>query len=425
MPGNSKNQKIPHSAFRIPHSDQIVITGIGIVSACGIGKEAFWKSCLEGRTGIRPIQSFDTSAYRSHLGAEARDFNPKDFMPPLKYRRMSRVSRLAVAASIEAIQDAGLKIPLETAPSVGVVLGTGYGSTAQTDEFFVGMLKEGPEGANPSLFPDTVPNAPASQVSIFHGLQGPNTTFSHNEVSGEQAMAYAFRLLQEDRAEAVLAGGVDELSFVLFHSFAALHALSPKDAYEEGMRPFDRKRNGRVLGEGAGILVLEKESRAKERGARLYGSLAACASSGSPVGISRYEAGAEQMARAMEKTLRQAGVSADRVDYVSAAANSTQELDRAEAEAIRKIFSGGKALTAVSSLKGHMGDFCASGSLRAAAVLLTMQHAKIPPTLGLEEPEFDLDHVRNGPRDRRIQYALLNGFSFGGSNVCLLFENKM
>ncbi len=422
--GRAGEGETPNSELRTPNSDSIVITGIGIISACGIGKEAFWKSCLEGRSGIRFIQSFDTSAYRSHLGAEARDFNPKDFMPPLKYRRMSRVSRLAVAASIEAIQDAGLKVSPETAPSVGVVLGTGYGSTAQTDEFFVGMLQEGPEGANPSLFPDTVPNAPASQVSIYHGLQGPNTTFSHNEVSGEQAMAYAFRLLQEDRAEAVLAGGVDELSFVLFHSFAVLHALSPKDGYEEGMRPFDRKRNGRVLGEGAGILVLEKESRAKERGARVYGSLAACASTGSPVGTSRYEAGAEQMGRAMEKTLGHAGISADQVDYISAAANSTQELDRAEAEAIRKSFRGGKAFPAVSSLKGHTGDFCSSGSIRAAAVLLAMQHSKIPPTLGLEEPEFDLNHVLNGPEGRKIQYAILNGFSFGGSNVCLLFKSE-
>jgi 3-oxoacyl-[acyl-carrier-protein] synthase II len=407
-----------------PNRDNIVVTGIGVISACGIGKEAFWKSCVEGRSGIRPIQSFDTSAYRSHLGGEARDFNPKDFMPPLKYRRMSRVSRLAVAASIEAIQDANLEVTPESAPAIGVVLGTGYGSTAQTDEFFVGMLKEGPEGANPSLFPDTVPNAPASQVSIYHGLQGPNTTFSHNEASGEQALAYAFRLLQEDRAQVVLAGGVDELSFVLFHSFAVLRALSPRNGYEEGMRPFDRRRNGRVLGEGAGILVLEKESGAQERGARVYGSLAACASTGSPVGTSRYEAGAEQMARAMEKTLDHAGISADRVDYLSAASNSTQELDRAEARAIRKVFGGGRRLPAVSSLKGHTGDFCASGCVRAAAVLLAMQHGKIPPTLGLKEPEFDLDHILDEPKDRTIRHALLNGFSFGGSNVCLLFKNE-
>jgi 3-oxoacyl-[acyl-carrier-protein] synthase II len=404
--------------------DDIVITGIGIISACGIGKEAFWKGCLEGRSGIRPIQSFDTSAYRSHLGAEARGFNPKDFMPPLKYRRMSRVSRLAVAASIEAVKDAALKVSPETAPSIGVVLGTGYGSTAQTDEFFVGMLKEGPEGANPSLFPDTVPNAPASQVSIYHGLQGPNTTFSHNEVSGEQAMTYAFRLLQEDRAQVVLAGGVDELSFVLFHSFAVLHALSPKDEYEEGMRPFDRKRNGRVLGEGAGILVLEKEGRAKERGAKVYGSLVACASTGSPVGTSRYEAGAEQMARAMEKSLRHAGISAGQVDYLSAAANSTQDLDRAEARAIRKVFGGGSRLPAVSALKSHTGDLCGCGALRAAALLLSMGNGIIPPTLGLKEPEFDLDHVLDRSRGKNIQYALLNGFSFGGSNVCLLFKNE-
>jgi 3-oxoacyl-[acyl-carrier-protein] synthase II len=404
--------------------ENIVITGIGVISACGVGKKAFWKSCLEGRTGISPIRSFDTSGYPSHLGAEARDFNPKDFMPPLKYRRMSRVSRLAVAASIEAIKDAALEVSPETAPSIGVILGTGYGSTAQTDEFFVGMLQEGPEGANPSLFPDTVPNAPASQVSIYHGLQGPNTTFSHNEVSSEQAMAYAFRLLQEDRAQAVLAGGVDELSFVLFHSFAVLRALSPKDEYKEGMRPFDRKRNGRVLGEGAGILVLEKRTRAQERGARIYGSLVACASTGSPVGISRYEAGAEQMARVMEKTLQQARISPDEVDYVSAGANSTLELDRAEAKAIQKGFGGRNSLPAVSSLKGHTGEFCSSGALRAAAILLAMGAGKIPPTMGLKDPEFDLDHVRHTPREAKIQYAILNGFSFGGSNVCLLFRNE-
>jgi 3-oxoacyl-[acyl-carrier-protein] synthase II len=405
--------------------DQIVITGIGIISACGIGKEAFWKNCLEGRTGIAPIRSFDTSSYRSHLGGEARDFNPKDFMPSLKYRRMSRVSRLAVAASIEAIKDADLRVSPQSAPSIGVVLGTGYGSTAQTDEFFVGMLKEGPEGANPSLFPDTVPNAPASQISIYHGLQGPNTTFSHNEVSGEQALAYAFRLLREGRAEAMLAGSADEMSFVLFHSFAALRALSPLDRREEGMRPFDRRRNGRVLGEGAAVFVMEKEGRARERGARIYGSLASCAATGSPVGISSYETGAEQMGRAMEKAILQGGLSPRQVDYVCAAANSTRDLDRAEAKALQKVFGGGAGSPAVSSLKGHTGDFCGSGTLRAAAMLMAMQHGKIPPTLGLTEPEFDLNHVLNAPRERTIQYALLNGFSFGGSNVCLLFKNEI
>ena len=404
--------------------DQIVITGMGIISACGIGKEAFWKSCLEGRSGIAQIRFFDPSGYRSRLGAEARDFNPKDFMPPLKYRRMSRVSRLAVAASIEAIKDSGLGICPETAASIGVVLGTGYGSTAQTDDFFVGMLKEGPEGANPILFPDTVPNAAASQISIYHGLEGPNTTFSHNEVSGEQALAFAFRLLREGRAEAVLAGSVDELSFVLFHSFAVLRALSPQDGREEGMRPFDRRRNGRVLGEGAGILVLEREARARERGARIYGSLAACAPTGSPVGIFRYESGGEQMARAMKKTLHQAGVSPGEVEYICAAANSTRDLDRAEARAIQKVFGETSRPPGVSSLKGHTGDFCGSGALRAAALLLAMQEGKIPPTVGLTDPESDLDHVMGPPRERKIKYALLNGFSFGGSNVCLLFKNE-
>jgi 3-oxoacyl-[acyl-carrier-protein] synthase II len=191
------------------------------------------------------------------------------------------------------------------------------------------------------------------------------------------------------------------------------------------MHPFDRRRNGRVLGEGAGILVLEKKSRARERGARVYGSLAAYASTGAPVGISQYEAGAEQMARAMANVLARAGVSPARVDYICASANSTRELDRAEAMAIQKIFGRGSPMPPTSALKGHMGDFCGSGALRAAALLLSIRDEKIPPTLGLKEPEFDLDHVLEHPRDREIQYALLDGFSFGGSNVCLMFKKEI
>jgi 3-oxoacyl-[acyl-carrier-protein] synthase II len=308
---------------------------------------------------------------------------------------------------------------------MGVVIGTGYGSTAQTDEFFVGMLKEGPEGANPSLFPDTVPNAPASQVSIYHGIKGPNTTFSHNEVSGEQALAYAYQLLQEARADAVLVGSVDELSSVLFHSFAAVRALSPKGVHGEGMSPFDCLRNGRVLGEGAGILVLEKRKHARGRGAKIYGSLVAWAATGGPVGIHHYEAGAEQMTRGMKKVLNKAGVSPAQVDYISAAANSTKELDRAEAMAIQKVGAMASRPIPVSSLKGHIGDFCGSAALRAAAILLAMRDGQIPPTLGLKTPEFDLDHVMGQPREAQVQYALLNGFSFGGANVCLLFKNEI
>jgi 3-oxoacyl-[acyl-carrier-protein] synthase II len=404
--------------------DDIVITGIGIISACGIGKEAFWENCLLGKTGIAPIQSFDTSGYASHLGGEVRGFNPKDFMPSLKYRRMSRVSRLAVAASIEALQDARLTITPPSAQAIGVIMGTGYGSTSQTDAFFLSLLKEGPERANPSLFPDTVPNAAASQISIYHGLQGPNTTFSHNEVSGEQALAFACRLLQEGRAEVLLVGSVDELSGVLFHSFAALRALSPKGSGEEGMRPFDRRRNGRVLGEGAAILILEKRSRARERGAPVYGSLVAHASTGSPVGIQRYEAGAEQMARVLNRVLQVANLAPSQVQYISAAANSTPDLDRAEALAIDKVFRKPSPSIPVSSIKGHIGEFCGAGALRAVALLLSMRDGKIPPTLGLQDPAFDLNLIRDQACRQPIQYALLNGFSFGGANVCLLFKNE-
>jgi 3-oxoacyl-[acyl-carrier-protein] synthase II len=404
--------------------DEIVVTGIGVISGCGIGREAFWESCVSGRTGIAPLQSFDTSSYRSHLGAEARDFNPKDFMPSLKYRRMSRISRLAVAASIEAIKDSGLELFPSSAEGIGVIMGTAYGSTAQTDDFFVQMLREGAEMANPALFPDTVPNAAASQISIYHGLRGVNVTFSHNEISGEQALSCAHRFLREDRAEVLLAGSAEELSPVLFHSMAALRALSPRRRGEEGARPYDRRRNGRVLGEGAGILVLEKERRARERGAKIYGSLVACAATGSPVKVARYEEGAEQMSRAVSSVLRDAGVSPGDVGYISGAANSTLELDAAEALAVTKACGRAARSIPISSLAGHIGAFCGSGGLRASAVLLAMRDGVIPPTLGLQEPDFDLDHVLGLARRGGIRHALLNGFSFGGGNVCLLFKNE-
>jgi len=225
-----------------PNFDNIVVTGIGIISACGIGKEAFWKNCLEGRSGIAPIQSFETSAYRSTSepkpGTSTQGLHALFEIPPDEPGFPAggcRQHRSHKGRSSDGIPSIG--------PSIGVVLGTGYGSTAQTDEFFVGMLKEGPEGANPSLFPDTVPNAPASQVSIYHGLQGPNTTFSHNEVSGNRPWPMLSPPPGKPRAGDP-GGSVDEMSFVLFHSFSALRALSPGDKQEEGMRP--------LIGRGTG-----------------------------------------------------------------------------------------------------------------------------------------------------------------------------
>ncbi len=404
--------------------DDIVITGIGVISSCGIGREAFWESCMNGQTGIAPVRSFDTSPYRSHLGGEARNFNPKDFMPSLKYRRMSRVSRMAVAASIEALKDAGLEVSSSPAEGIGVMMGTAYGSSAQTVELFVQMLKEGAEMANPALFPDTVPNAAASQISIYHGLRGVNVTFSHNEISGEQALSCAFRFLTEDRAEVLLAGSADELSPVLFQSMAALRALSPQRGGEEGMRPYDRRRNGRVLGEGAGILVLEKRKRASARGAKIYGSLVACAATGAPVGAQAYEQGAEQMARAIRSILQAGGISPREIDYICGAANSTRELDAAEALAIGMACGPAAKSIPVTSLAGHIGAFCGSGALRAAGLLLAMRDGAIPATAGLQDPDFDLDHVMGAPRRGKIHHALLNGFSFGGGNACLLFGNE-
>jgi 3-oxoacyl-[acyl-carrier-protein] synthase II len=403
-------------------SHRVVITGLGVVSSIGVGKEEFWESCLQGISGIKPVQRFDVSSYRSHLGAQLPEINFKAFIQPTHLRRMDRVGQIVVSAVQLALNDSGLDLKNEDSNRIGISIGTGLGSSDTVDQFFRCLLKDGPTGAAPLLFQTAVPNAITSHCSIEYGIKGVNLTFSHKETSTEMAMAFAYHLLKEGRADVILAGGGDELSEPLYHVYSMLGALSPgRSKGLEGMRPFDRDRNGIILGEGSGILVLETLTHAEKRGARIYAEMAGLGLSGSTDGILRYDVTGNSMTKAMSFAARDPQT----VDHISAAANSTLDLDRAETLAIKKVFGERAKEISVSSLKSMIGEFDGSGGIRACGAALSIYHGMIPPTIGTEhlDPECDLDYTLHRMKKREIRSALLNSCSNGGSNISLWFKH--
>jgi 3-oxoacyl-[acyl-carrier-protein] synthase II len=400
---------------------RVVVTGLGIISSIGIGKEEFWKNCLQGISGIKPIQRFDVSTYRSKLGGQLPEIDFKAFIKPVNLRRMDRIGKIMVSAVRLALDDSHLDLQKEDQDRMGLSFGTGLGSSDTVDQFFRSLLKDGPVGAAPLLFQTAVPNAISSHCSIEYGIKGLNITFSHKETSTEMAMAYAYHLLREGRMDIVLAGGGDELSEPLFHVYSMLGALSPgRGKGSEGMRPFDQDRNGVVLGEGSGILVLETLEHAEKRGAKVYAELAGVGMTGSTEGLLRYDHDGESIARSMSLAAEEPS----QVDTISAAANSTHDLDRAETRAIKKVFRERAKEISVSSLKSMLGEFDGSGGIRACAVALSVYNGMIPPTIGTEQldSECDLNVVLHGSQKRPIRSALLNSASNGGSNISLWFK---
>ena len=327
-----------------------------------------------------------------------------------------------VSAVRLALDDSGLELGKEDPSRMGLSLGTGLGSSDTVDQFFRSLLRDGPVGAAPLLFQTAVPNAVSSHCSIEYGIKGVNITFSHKETSTEMAMAYAYHLLKEGRMDVILAGGGDELSEPLYHVYSMLGALSPgRGKGSEGMKPFDQDRNGIVLGEGSGILVLEALEHAKKRGAKIYGELAGLGVTGSADGLLRYDSRGDSIAEAMSLAAQEPST----VDYISAAANSTLDLDRAETFAIKKVFQGRAKEISISSLKSMLGEFDGSGGIRACAVALTLYHGTIPPTIGTNHvsPQCDLNIVLHRPEKRAMRSALLNSSSNGGSSISLWFKN--
>ncbi|MEW6108227.1 MAG: beta-ketoacyl-[acyl-carrier-protein] synthase family protein [Nitrospirota bacterium] len=387
----------------------IAITGIGAVSPTGTGKEKILRSLSESVSGISVSGKFGLHAYNADSFGEVKDFMPKDYIPPIKARRMSRFSQFALASAIEALRDSGLEINDENRFNTGIAVGTGLASTDSTDKFYEGLLKEGADGTNPMIFPETVQNIAASHISIHFGIKGPNITFSHSDISSELAIFYACELLKDNRADFVIVSGSDELSHAVVTGYSSLGLLSDR------MMPFDLMRDGFVLAEGGATVILERLDDAKKRKADVYCKIVSQGFSSSPAATIKYDSSLGSMIDSMKTALLRAGTPIP--DFISAAANSTRELDRLETLAIREVFGGMASAIPVSAVRSHYGFFQGDGVLRIALAALSLREGIIPKTLGLKNPspECDLDYVADGPRNAEINSVLINSFSSGGS----------
>jgi 3-oxoacyl-[acyl-carrier-protein] synthase II len=410
----------------------VVVTGIGTVSALGTGREALARALRESRSGIAPIpparrdRSFAPGS-RAEAAGLARDFDPGAFVAPLVLRRLDRAAALAIAAGTLAVRDAGLVCDPER---TAIALGTGGAGIESTGAFFRGLAEQGPAAASPMVFANTVSNGPAGQLAIALGATGPNATFAERGVAAEDAIAYGALLLEAGRADAVLAGSVDEVNGFVLEAYDRYGALAPGGR----ARPFDAARCGVAIGEGASVLVLEREDRAKARGARIYAAIAALDQANVPA--SRQEApgrralalprSAAPLAAHLGRLLAAAGGAAARLGWVNASASGARALDALEAAALAAALGEGLARVPVSSIKGAAGEMLSSGGLRAAASCMAIAEGLIPATVGLERPDpalpAGLDLVRGAARERPLEAVLQTGLAEGGGATSILWS---
>jgi len=393
--------------LEITMMERICITGIGVVSPIGIGKEEFLSSLKNGKSGIEEIKEFDTHFSRSKKGGVIRSFHPKDFIPASKIRRLDRASQFAIAASKLALADAQFTVTQENSFRVGVVLGSGFCGLSSSEEFHRGQVLKGFLDLNPMLFPNTVPNAPSSYVSIELGIQGVNSTLVQSFCTAEAALCFACDQVRKGKADLIVTGGVDELSEFLFRGFSELHLLATDQGHGEKSRPYDKVRNGLVLGEGAGLLVIENEEHARSRGVRIYGYILGY----SLIGKSSEGDGSEDLSRSIKMALN--GKEETSIDYLSGAGNSSKVLDALEAKGVKKTFPTQPLQIPVSSVKSMVGEAIASGGMRMAANVLAMENDFVPPTINYLKPDSscDLHYVVHQRLDREVQTFLHLGIS--------------
>lgn len=410
------------SSRQINKSQRVVVTGIGMITPLGIGREEFNRRVFAGDCAIAPVQSFDTSAFGSHCGAEVTGFQPRDFISVKSIRRMDKISQMASATARLTLDDAEVKVSSENRDRIGIIIGTSFGGTDTTVQFAGTLLKEGPGLVNPILVPNTVMNAPAGHASIELGFRGVNTTVTHFAVSAETAIAYAVSEIRRGAADFILAGGVDILSPFFYESLFRFHALSPLDGKNESCRPFDRDRNGTVAGEGCGLVCLESMETAEARGHKPYCEIKGFGQGSSPVASpTSWPDDATGTMLTIRRALKNAGIGPQDVGAISAAANGGMILDRMEAEAYAAVFAGNEKQPWITSLKGALGESFSGGGIRACALALSLANGSLPPIVSLANPLAGLAFVREQEKRIEINNALLAGISFGGSYVYLVF----
>jgi 3-oxoacyl-[acyl-carrier-protein] synthase II len=406
---------------------RVVVTGLGLVTPLGIGVKPSWDALLEGRSGIGIIRTFDSSDLPVHIAGEVKDFDPLRYIEPKDVKKMDRFIHFAVAAATMAVADSGLKITEENAERVGVIIGSGMGGLPAIEHYHKIYLEKGYRRITPFFIPMLIINLASGQVSIRFGAKGPNTAVATACATGSHAIGDAFKIIQTGNADMMIAGGTESvITPMAIGGFAVMKALSTRNGEPElASRPFDSDRDGFVMGEGAGIVILESLESARKRDAHIYAEIVGYGMTSDAYHITSPAPEGAGAAACMRATLKDAGVTPDVVGYINAHGTSTKYGDELETAAIRTVFGEHAYKLAVSSTKSMTGHLLgAAGGVETVIVILSVQNNVIPPTINLDnpDPECDLDYVPHKPRHTNVDYALSNSFGFGGTNACLLFR---
>jgi 3-oxoacyl-[acyl-carrier-protein] synthase II len=404
---------------------RVVVTGVGLVSPLGVGTSETWEGLLSGRSGIGPLTRFDATEFTSRIAGQVEDFEPTDYLPAKDVKKSDAFIHYALAAAGFALEDAGLAIDESNAESVGVIIGSGIGGLPLMERTWQVMRERGPGRISPFFIPGMIVNMAAGQVSITFGAKGPNSSPCTACTTGLHAVGDAYRLIRHGYAEAMIAGGTEGvLTPLAVGGFCAMRALSTRnDDPEHASRPWDKGRDGFVMSEGAGILVLETLEGACERGAHLYAEIIGYGMSGDAHHISAPEPNGDGAARVMRAALADAGLGPATVDYINAHGTSTGLGDLSEVRAIKQVFGAHAYELAVSSTKSSTGHLLgAAGGLEAGILALAIDRQVLPGTMNLDQPdeECDLDFVPNAARPSEVAVALTNSFGFGGTNGSLV-----
>jgi 3-oxoacyl-[acyl-carrier-protein] synthase II len=406
---------------------RIVITGIGVVTPIGIGNAEFTRALKEGRSGVSDIESFDTTAYTTKFAASVKNFDPEKFIEKKKIKRMARFTQLGFAAAKMAVKDSGLDLCEEDLSRVGVITGTGIGGLDIIEREEQVLLSKGPRRVSPFLIPMIITNMLPGEIAINYGFTGPNYAIASACASSNNAMGDALRLLRSGDADVIISGGAEGAIVPLgLAGFCSIKALSQRnDDPQKASRPFDKNRDGFVMGEGAGIVVLETLEHALNRGARIYSEFAGYGTSDDAYHITAPEPEGRAAVLSMEKAIIDAGISREEVDYINAHGTSTMLNDRTETFAIKKVFGERAYRIPISSTKSMTGHLLGGAAVvELAATVFAMQEGFIHPTINYEtpDPECDLDYVPNTVRIQQINCALSNSLGFGGHNATVVIK---
>jgi 3-oxoacyl-[acyl-carrier-protein] synthase II len=409
------------------NSRRVVVTGIGLVSSLGIGTDANWAALGAGRSGVETITKFDASQFATQIAGEVRGFDPLQFIEKKDVKKMDVFIQYAIAASQFAMDDAGVAITKENADRVGVFIASGIGGFTTIEREHKALLEGGPRKISPFFIPSAIINLAAGQVSIRFGAKGPNSATCTACSASAHAIGDAFEIIKRGGADVMIAGGSEAaITPMGIGGFGALRALSTRnDEPSRASRPFDKDRDGFVVGEGAGVLILEEYDSARRRGARIYAELVGYGMSADAYHITAPSEDGDGPFRVMGSALESAGIQPSQVDYINAHGTSTPHGDKVETIAIKRCFGDHAKALPVSSTKSMTGHLLgAAGGLEAGITVLAVHHQIVPPTINLDQPdpECDLDYVPNTARSARIVYALSNSFGFGGTNAALLFK---